>query len=168
VAPRPTPPSRVRTTHTFDCPHALLHAHKMQVSHIARLRTMWTAWPVCASLSPFFPRGVWPLLRFIIYFCFCSVSVSTWMSNAIRPSSPYSANAAPASRETKDPADRIIPALDEIVPADSTKAYNIKDVISKVRCLSRATRVYGCRPNDLITLALHLFHQPRSPDGVRR
>ena len=33
---------------------------------------------------------------------------------------------------TTDPSDRIIPSLDGIVPPDSTKAYNMKDVIQKI------------------------------------
>lgn len=45
---------------------------------------------------------------------------------------PASANSAPAARDTVDPVDRVIPVLDDIVPADSTKAYNIKEIIQKV------------------------------------
>lgn len=38
-------------------------------------------------------------------------------------------------RETNDDVDRLVPSLDIIVPADSSKAYDIKDVINKVQAL---------------------------------
>ena len=45
---------------------------------------------------------------------------------------PQSRSAPPPARDTADRADRAIASLDGIVPADSTKAYNMKDIIIKV------------------------------------
>lgn len=45
---------------------------------------------------------------------------------------PQSAKEAPPEKPTADPSNRQIPSLDDIVPPDSTKAYNVKDIINKV------------------------------------
>lgn len=38
-------------------------------------------------------------------------------------------------RYTDDDPDRVDAALNTIVPTDSTKAYNMKDVVERVSCL---------------------------------
>lgn len=45
---------------------------------------------------------------------------------------PLSNREAAPVRHTDDASDRLVDALDSIVPADTTKAYDMKDVISKV------------------------------------
>eukprot|EP00047_Mylnosiga_fluctuans_P002798 m.225959 g.225959 ORF g.225959 m.225959 type:complete len:536 (-) comp11349_c0_seq1:60-1667(-) len=45
---------------------------------------------------------------------------------------PQSAADPSPTLPSADPADRVIASLDAVVPADSTKAYNIKDVIAKI------------------------------------
>ena len=56
---------------------------------------------------------------------------------------PQSAREEAPRRPTADPSDRVVPSLDDIVPADSTKAYNIKDIIVKVCGLAQTSRRCG-------------------------
>ncbi|XP_007935718.1 propionyl-CoA carboxylase beta chain, mitochondrial [Orycteropus afer afer] len=48
-------------------------------------------------------------------------------------------------RECHDPSDRLVPELDTIVPLESTKAYDMEDIIHSVSCLDINSSVKGAR-----------------------
>ena len=49
---------------------------------------------------------------------------------------PLSNKEKPPVRRCDDPVDRMVPSLNNIVPSDPTKAYDIKEVIQKVHSIS--------------------------------